>query len=58
MAVWFRQRRKLWAAIITMMVLIILRKYEITLPGFDQIVTDMIVAALGSLGVHQVRNDP
>ena len=58
MTTWFKQRRKLWAAIITIMVMIILRKYEVTVPGLDQIVTDLIIGALGSFGVHQIRNDP
>lgn len=47
---------KLWAAMATMVVMVMLRKFDVSIPGLDQIITDLVVGALGSFGVYQVSN--
>lgn len=40
----------------TMVVMVMLRKFDVSIPGLDQIITDLVVGALGSFGVYQVSN--
>jgi len=37
-------------------VLLALRYFDVSLPGFDQVVLETIVSALTAAGVYQVRN--
>ena len=47
---------KLWAALIGLCALLALRHFEVSLPGFDAVVLELIVSALTALGVYQVEN--
>ena len=47
---------KLWAVLIGLAALVALNHFEIELPGFDQVVMDLIVAAITAFGVYQVPN--
>lgn len=52
-----KRYNKLWACMLSMLVMVILNERGITLPGLDQVVTNMMVGLLGSWGVYQVRNE-
>lgn len=36
--------------------LLVLRHFEVELPGFDGVVMEMVISALTAAGVYQVRN--
>lgn len=50
--------RKLFAALIGVAVLIGLRYFEVTVPGLEPIILELIVGGLTSIGVFQATNDP
>jgi hypothetical protein len=47
---------KLIAALVGVGVMIAARHFDLTLPGMDAIVMDLIIGALTSFGVYQVEN--
>lgn len=51
-----RKYSKFFVAVGGLGVLFALRYYDVTLPGFDQVVLESIVSALTAAGVFQARN--
>ena len=47
---------KLWAALIGVLALFALRHFEVSIPGLDSVILELIVSALTAFGVYQVRN--
>lgn len=54
----WKRYKKLIPAAIGVTLLIVLKYYEIDLPGFASIVVDWLVGAATVFGVAQVRNEP
>lgn len=53
----WKRYKKLIPAILGVTLLIILKYYEIDIPGFGSIVLDWLVGAATVFGVYQVRNE-
>lgn len=49
---------KFFVALIGVAVLFAMRHYNVSLPGLDSVVLELIVSALTAAGVYQVRNEP
>lgn len=49
--------RKLYAVIIGTAALVAAQKFNIQIPGLEQIYTQLLLAAITSWGVYQVPND-
>lgn len=50
--------RKFLVALLGVAALFLLRHYDVSIMGLDQIVLELIVSALTAAGVYQVRNEP
>jgi len=53
----WKRYKKLIPAVIGFVVLITLKNYDIELPGFTSVLLDWLVAAAGTFGVYQVKNE-
>jgi len=49
---------KFFVALIGVAALFALRHYDLSIPGLDSVVLELIVSALTAAGVYQVRNAP
>lgn len=49
--------RKFFAALIGVGALAAMRHFEVTVPGVDALVMELVVSALTAWGVYQVPND-
>jgi hypothetical protein len=49
---------KFIVAIAGVVVLFLMRRYDMEILGFDSVVLELIVSALTAAGVYQVRNSP
>jgi len=54
----WKRYKKLIPAVIGFVVLITLKNYDIELPGFTAVLLDWLVAAAGTFGVYQLKNEP
>lgn len=50
--------RKLIAAFIGCAALVAVQHYNVNLPGLNDVVLEIVIAAATSFGVYQVRNEP
>jgi hypothetical protein len=49
--------RKLIVAILGVAALFLLRHYDVSIMGLDQVILELIVSALTAFGVYQARNE-
>lgn len=55
---WLSRYSKFIVAIAGVVVLFLMRRYDMEILGFDSVVLELIVSALTAAGVYQVRNSP
>jgi len=47
---------KLWVAVAAFASLFLMKRFGITIPGWDSSVLELILSALGAYGVYQAKN--
>lgn len=47
---------KLWVALLAFGSLFLMKRFGITIPGWDSSVLELILSALGAYGVYQAKN--